>query len=375
MDTGTRIRTIADWAVIALFLAATGLPLAGAFLPDPHNQAANDLRPLASLPPLRPKRSVLIAFPTQFEKYWEDHFGFRGPLIYLLNVVKVRGLHASTAANVLLGRPSWLFYTHLPAGMDYNAVRPFTADELDHWRRVLERRRDWLQRRGCKYVLFIPPDKQTIYPEYLDPVYRSRHDQSRLDQLLAHLRSCGSSVEVLDIRQPMRAAKERERLYHQTDSHWNDHGAFLGYEHLTGVLARWFPAVRPVPRSGFVEETAEKRGGDLATMVYLAERLPEQMLNLVPRSPRRWRPSAQGVVARRGRPPPFTRPPPPNATTPTCPAPSSFTTRSPWPCDRSCPSTSAVPPTSGTTPSTRMSSNANVPTSSFRRCWSANWGL
>jgi hypothetical protein len=284
----SRVRTLADWATIALLFGATWLPLAGTFLRDKLKTAAtNDMRPLANLPELRLKGSVLKAFPVQFEQYWNDHFGFRGTLIRFLNIAKVRWLHVSTSANVLLGRASWLFYTAHQVGTDYDGVRPFRADELEHWRQVLEHRQEWLAERGCRYLVFIPPDKQTIYPEYVDPVYRPRHTQSRLDQLLAHLQANHSTVEVLDIRRPMLEAKEHERLYHVTDSHWNDRGAFLGYEHLGEALSKWFPVIRPWPRSDFQETTMEKLGGDLAMMVYLNERHHEQWLNLVPKRPRR----------------------------------------------------------------------------------------
>jgi alginate O-acetyltransferase complex protein AlgJ len=296
MTNGSRIRTIADWLVIAMFLGAIGLPLAGSFLTRRFNRAANDLRPLAPAPQFRLDRQMIYTYLPEFENYWNDHFAFRGTLIRALNIAKVRWLHVSTSAHVLLGRASWLFYTAYAPGTNYHGVRPFTTEELDRWQRVLELRRAWLERRGCRYLVFIPPDKQTIYPEYLDPSYRSPHAQSRLDQLVAHLRGHGSKVEILDIRQPMRAVKSRERLYHRTDSHWNDRGAFIGYQHLVGALSAWFPNVQPAPRSVFEETASQKPGGDLATMVDLAERDREEWLSLVPKSPLRASPKKADVA-------------------------------------------------------------------------------
>ena len=296
MTAGPRLRAITDWAVILLFLGAIGLPLLGTFFLAQFNKAANDMRALAPMPELRLKGSVLKAFPDKFNQYWSDNFGFRGTLIRFLNVAKVRWLRVSTSAYVLLGKASWLFYTPHQAGTNYDGVRPFTPQELDDWRRVLEQRRDWLEKRGCRYLVFIPPDKQTIYPEYLDPVFRSRHDQSRLDQLLNHLRDHHSPVQILDVRQPMLATKTRERLYHRTDAHWNDRGAFIGYQHLAGTLSHWFPAVQPWSRSDFEEATMDRPGGDLATMVYLAEVAHEEWLNLLPRRPHLAHAAKEGVA-------------------------------------------------------------------------------
>lgn len=284
----TRSRTIADWAIIILFVSAISLPLAGPFLPKKLNTASCDLRPLAKLPAWSFKTRAIKAFPLAFEGYWNDHFGFRGLLIHALNIAKVRWLHVSTSGHVQLGRAPWLFYTPKPAGMNFDGVRPFTLAELDRWYSVLEHRFEWLARHGCRYLLFIPPNKETIYPEHLDRVYRANHARSRLDQLLDHLRSRQCRVEVVDIRQPMLEGKMRERLYHRTDSHWNDRGAFIGYQYVTASLARMFPSIQPLPRSAFRETADERKGGDLATMVYLNERNHEEWLNLLPRSPQRW---------------------------------------------------------------------------------------
>jgi hypothetical protein len=295
MSARPRTRKIADAAVIVLLLGAIWLPLVGVSLLDRFRTTANDLRQLAAFPELSLERRVLRAFPAKFEDYWNDHFGFRGVLIHCLNVAKVRWLRVSTSTNVQFGRDPWLFYTYTPAGLNYDVVRPFTTEELWRWQRVLEERQQWLAGRGCRYLLFVPPDKQTIYPEHTDPTLRPLHAESRLDQLVRHLRQ-HSTVPVLDIREAMHEAKSRERLYHMTDSHWNDRGAFVGYEHLAAVLADWFPQIHPWPRSAFREATAEQRGGDLAALIDLAERRHEEWLNLVPLRPRRARQSEQGVV-------------------------------------------------------------------------------
>lgn len=296
--TGSTVRTIADRIAIALFLGILVLPLAGIVL-DIRFSPIHEMRKLAPLPQL----SFLEDwedFPAQFENYWNDHFGFRGALIYGLRVARARCLHAATFGHVLIGRASWLFFMPQTVGTDTATIRPFTEDELDRWQQVLEHRRDWLQERGCRYVFFIAPDKQTIYPEKVSARYRPRRYTSRLDQLLSHLRERHSRVEVVDIRPALLAAKEQERLYHITDSHWNDCGAFYGYHHLTSVLSQWFPALQPMPRSSFVEEQENWRGGDLSRMIGLDEFKQEQCLHLVPLTPRRARSAQEEAIAPSG---------------------------------------------------------------------------
>jgi alginate O-acetyltransferase complex protein AlgJ len=288
------VRKIADLCLICLLIGATCLPLAGTFL-GKYTQATNDMRQLFPLPELRLKGSVLKEFPKAFDRYWSDHFGYRGALIGCLNLVKVQWLRSSTSPFVLVGQGPWLFYTPWEVGHDYDGVRPFRFDELKKWQQVLEERQDWLARRGCRYLLFIPPDKQTIYPEHVEPTFRPLHSVSRLDQLVAHLRAY-STVPVVDVRQPLLEAKERERVYHITDAHWNDRGAYIGYQYLTAALAHWFPNIQPLPRSAFQEATHEQNGGDLATMVDLARVRHEIWLDLLPLSSRRAHRLEEGVI-------------------------------------------------------------------------------
>ena len=54
----------------------------------------------------------------------------------------------------------------------------------------------------------------------------------------------------------MAAAKTRERIYFQTDTHWNDRGAFVAYRELIEAVRAQVPAVAvkgegqlPRPRS------------------------------------------------------------------------------------------------------------------------------
>jgi hypothetical protein len=279
---------IADGAVIGILLAATGLPLVGTLLGLGQRPKGEDMRELAPVPTLEWNVASLRTLAERVEDYFNDHFGFRGPLVHALTAIKVGCLGVSSSANVLLGRDGWLYYSNAQVGTDYEEVRPFTAAELARWQRVLERRQEWLARRGCRYLLFIPPDKQTIYPEHLDPRLRPRHAGGRLDQLLAHLRA-HSDVTVIDVRDALRRASRQERTYRVTDSHWNPCGAFVGYREVAQVLAGWFPQVRPLERAQFEGVERPARDSDLIDLLGLHEDAPEMVPDLEPRFPQQAR--------------------------------------------------------------------------------------
>src|SRR6516225_8270343 len=104
-------RKAADWLVIAMFLSATTLPAGRSLIGarPPTERAEN--RQLESMPPLGPRRELLVRFPAQFEAFYQDHFGLRNILLRWLHMTEVVGLHVSSSPKVVLGKDGWLFLT------------------------------------------------------------------------------------------------------------------------------------------------------------------------------------------------------------------------------------------------------------------------
>lgn len=280
------MRRSADATLILLFLALLGVPTARNFAGSPAAAAPDENRTLAPRPEWPRQWAGLEQYPLQFEAFYNDHFGYRRKLIDWLNNMRVRWLQSSSSPRVCLGKEGWLYYEYEPLGNDYTTHRPFTVEELERWRRILESRRDWLKERGIPYIFLIAPDKQSIYPEMLPRVLRRRaRHSSKLDQLCNYLKE-NSDVEVLDLREPLRLAKTQRRVFFISDSHWNDHGAYVAYCVLICELAKHWPALQPAPRTEFMETTVRLPGGDLAKMLGLRHLYVEDHDLLVPRSPR-----------------------------------------------------------------------------------------
>jgi hypothetical protein len=240
-------------------------------------------RTLAEWPHFRWDAASLRALPEQLTRYFDDHFAFRGRLVRWQGIVRLRALGVSPSASVIKGRDGWLFYADDGAMEDYAEAPPFTDVELEQWRSTLQDISDWLHAHGIAYLFVIAPDKHVIYPEYMPDTIR-RAPVSRIDQLVSHLRDY-STVRVLDLRPELLAAKAHERIYHRTDTHWNDRGAFVGYQSIIDALGEQVPALRPASRSTFEPRAVSSAGLDLAGMLGLTELLPEEDLVLVPRRP------------------------------------------------------------------------------------------
>lgn len=267
--------------LIAVFVAAIALPGVGTLLHLDREAASGEKRELAPFPSLHPDWASLRSFPDGFARYFEDNFAFRTRLVRWQAAIRLNALHVSPSPAVVAGRNGWLFYADDGALQDYVDEKPFTRDELEAWRLTLQHTQDWLHERGISYLFVIAPDKHVIYPELFPASVHRLHDQSRMDQLVAYLRA-NSTVNVLDLRPALLNARAHERVYHRTDTHWNDRGAFAGYQEIADRLG-----LHPLPRADFEAEDVKTEGRDLAGMLGLTDVLSEDDLRLAPRRARR----------------------------------------------------------------------------------------
>jgi hypothetical protein len=278
-----RMHSLVERMIVAVFVVAICLPMTGMVLNLDRDAPSAENRTLAEWPQLRWDQASLRLLPEQLTRYFEDHFAFRQRLVRWQAAVRLRALRVSPSRAVIRGRDGWLFYADDGALEDYASAPPLTEAELEHWRSTLQDTSDWLRGQGIAYVFVISPDKHAIYQEYMPGTIR-RAAVSRIDQVVSHLRQ-HSTVRVLDLRPALLAAKTGERIYHRTDTHWNDRGAFVGYQHIVDALAEDVPALRTSARSTFEPSVVRSAGLDLAGMLGLTDVLDEDDLVLVRRPP------------------------------------------------------------------------------------------
>lgn len=283
-----RAARASDVLLIAGFLAGIWLPLLGMAFGLDAGFALRENRRRAEAPSWPRDLGALSAFPRRFEDSFNDRFGFRPRLIRWLSRLQVEGLGVSSSSQVVLGRDGWLFYAGLGALDYYRATQPFRPDQLDRWARMFQERHDWLAARGIRYLVVIPPNKDTIYPEFMPAALNRVRRRSRLDQLLDYL-AAHATVKVVDMRAAFLREKAAGTLYYRTDTHWNDRGAYLGYRAIVEALSGWFPALEPIPPSAFETVSQRCAGLDLAGMLGLPDRFLDDAPGLVPRVPATFR--------------------------------------------------------------------------------------
>jgi hypothetical protein len=276
----------ANRAIVVSFLAAVFAPLVFT-LASLSRMPADPAGPGSSPWPARPQSVKDIGkWPTRFRHWFTDHYVFRRALIQTHGELLFRGVGVSPSPTVLIGKDGWWYYTDDGALDDIVSAEPMDESSLEAWRRTLESNRAWLASQGIPYVFVMTPDKHAVYPEFLPDTVRAITG-SRIDQLAAYL-STHSSVDVLDLLSVLREAKPQDRLFHRTDTHWNNRGALVGWLALAQWMGRVHEGFRVPTREDYVFSTAISGGHDLPRMLGIGHLVTEEVLEAHNRPPARF---------------------------------------------------------------------------------------
>ncbi len=265
------------YAIIITFLSGIFLPL---FFVHNKKESPLEKRELAPFPLERQDRQNLATFLLKFEAFYNDHFGFRDALVYAYSWLNMQ-LGFSPSSKVIVGKEGWLFFTGGRAVEDYRGSRLFTEAHLKRWKAHLETKYYGLKAQGIAYVFVIAPNKHTIYGEYLPDRIKKAGDKSRYDQLIEYMRA--SEVPILDLRPALYAAKEQDRVYQKTGTHWNRLGASRAQYTIVEYLSKIYPEIRPVRYDRDAFSWKMIKGQDLAHMLYLQGELQEHESILIKR--------------------------------------------------------------------------------------------
>jgi alginate O-acetyltransferase complex protein AlgJ len=265
-------------ALVTLFVTAIGIGLAGVFQAPRNAPTQFENRKTEVLPALPRTWTALREYPAHFETWFDDRFGLRGPLVHLDHWARAVLFGVSPVPKVLIGKSGWLYFRGEDAkAFDrwYRGSEAISDATLAAIRAELLQRQAFLASRGIPFVVVVVPEKYSIYPEYLPDWATPRARQTPFDRLVTAL-AADTLLHFVDLRAPLRAAKGPDRLYYQTDSHWNYLGASVGYGVLMTAVAKLLPglAIATVPRPPYVAGV-DYYSGDLAQMLGLPAQFRE----------------------------------------------------------------------------------------------------
>jgi len=262
--------------LVSLFVGTLAVAAIGTFFGG--ESVADENR----LPVALPRDSSAIrdwhAFPGRFEAYFNDHFGGRSHLLAVDHWAKSVVFGVSPVSTVLVGKQGWLYFL----GEDgkafdrwYRGIGASTDAQVAALRDELLRRQQYLRRLGIGYVVVIVPEKYSVYPEFLPDWAKPVAPATALDRVATDV-ARHPELHFVDLRKALRAARQSERVYYKTDSHWNFVGATVGYLVLMEELERVLPGLVTVPpKRPQYDRAIDFYSGDLSRMVGAPARFSE----------------------------------------------------------------------------------------------------
>lgn len=177
---------------------------------------------------------------SDYKNYYEKNFGLRTTLINTYLNFKTETLKDNPLPDqVVKGEDEWYFL-----GNSYSDILndtfgnvPFTDADLNAITQNLEQVKHYLNSKQVEFYVVVPPNKHTVYKEKLP--FKLKQHINRLGQLQQHLK-IHSSLRIISPQPRLMSQKDHIPLFHKTDTHWNDYGAFLGYSETMDVIGKDF---------------------------------------------------------------------------------------------------------------------------------------
>lgn len=228
----------------------------------------NENRRLAKLPQI--SFETIAEYPGEFTAFFNDNMPFRSALVAINSGVDYFVFNRSSSNKVIVGtEDNWLFYSAVDDGDPvacYQGTNLFTEEELERIRENLIDAKAYMEERGKEFVLFIAPNKERIYSEYMPEKYGRPAEEYRAKQLVDYLRAT-TDVRVVYPYEEIMAAKDkvRENIWYKADSHWNFVGSYVGTIALLKELGIDMPDIDRVEISDI-----RGAGGDLSDALNLS---------------------------------------------------------------------------------------------------------
>lgn len=209
---------------------------------------------------------------TEYDDYFQDHLGLRDQLIQIdtCNPCKIKV--STTIGRAIEGKNGWYFYTDPSDGnnlMDFYKRNLFNEIQIEQFSKKICETVEWCKEQNIDCIFLIGPNKHTIYGENYP--YERPDGITRADQITQIFNTLG--VNYVFPRDYI-VSKKREfnyPLYYETDTHWNQAGAYLASTLLKEKIQNIFPETKFPEIEYDISIYESETGGDLLPMLKLAQ--------------------------------------------------------------------------------------------------------
>lgn len=219
-------------------------------------------RELAHFPSLKTEEGKINSeFFSEFDTWFSEHFAFRPQLVNADSRVKSALTCTSPDDDVIVGRDGWLYYGD--TADDFLNINTLSRREINNIAHNLRMIDDYCNNCGAEFIFFSAPNKNSVYPENMPFNYIPADNPDNYGLLASALSGDGFW---LDMKSILLSAGSSVPLYHKTDTHWNNLGAYAGHTAVMSELNK-----NPCP-AGTSWYTKNDHLGDLAVMIYPVEK-------------------------------------------------------------------------------------------------------
>lgn len=248
--------------VIIFILFLIGPNVVYFFIKDKMDTTNYENKNLYSKPDLTFNK--IMEYPKNYENYFNDHLPFKNEIRNIRASV-LYNLKTSSNSSVIIGKDGWLFYNSAAvkdgnAVADYRNIVRFTDIEKQEIKNSLVNTNNYLQERDIKFYVYIAPNKENVYSDYMPSmITRDNESNSKTEDLINYL-NAETNLEIVYPKNVLIENRKKHHTYYKYDTHWNSYGAYLGTIELMKIIDSSFE----IPKINVsIENTASD---DLARM-------------------------------------------------------------------------------------------------------------
>lgn len=231
-------------AYIVIFCVLIYLPLV-CFNRDPEAISFLENKKLSSMPELIVDGKLNCNFISDFETYVDDNIGFKQNAIEY-NLAFMYGIFKKLdISNYIKGQDGNIFYTNNGYGIKvWQGEIRYPEEQKKDFINVLSQMKEKIRENNGNLILMGIPDKENIYPELYPASIKRVNSNTQLDDLLADVRNetdicvLPMKEKLLEKRNELGTENAEDYLYYKTydSTHWNNKGAWIGYNTLMDAL-------------------------------------------------------------------------------------------------------------------------------------------
>lgn len=166
-------------------------------------------------------------YAKDYESYVNDNIPLRYRLITINSILDYHLFNRSANSKVIKGKDEWLFY--IDTLNDYQKYNLYSEEELATISEEVIRTKEYFDKKNINFIIFIGPNKNTIYSEKMPEYIDATSSESRAYQVVEYLKE-HTDVKVVfpvDVLLEAKDSNPELQYYFKTDTHWNYMGGYF----------------------------------------------------------------------------------------------------------------------------------------------------